>query len=114
MTAKLLFGLIPFFKDKENRQQNQGKPYGIIPAEIFFKIPNREKDKNCQRNNFLHDLKLCRRIKFMPYAIGRNLKTIFKKRYQPTRQNYYPQAGRFKTQVSIPCKRHKNVGNCQK
>ena len=47
-------------------------------------------------------------------TIGRYLKTVLEGRNQPADENCFPEWGLSEFQMSVPGKRHENVGNAEK
>lgn len=64
----------------------------MIPTKSFaFEYQRSDNNKNTQADNLLYDFELDKRewtsIFDIPYSIGRNLKTVFKKSNTPTDKN---------------------------
>lgn len=69
---------LPFFKDKENGEYNQGKTDEVIPFKLFFEVENGEEAKNDQGNHFLNGFQLCGVEGLVSDAVGWDLEAIFK------------------------------------
>src|SRR5690606_13334225 len=106
--------------NKVNRQYQQSKAYQVIHLQWSMKGERGEDYKHHQCNNLLNNFQLYQReytsVPLKTNPVGRNLKAIFKKGDQPaeendTKQRKLTEPGVFgKFEMSIPGKRHKNVG----
>src|SRR5579859_7744835 len=93
-------------KYKECCQHDAPESRHVIPLQLLAKVPHRKYRKS---DHFLDRLELCG-CKFVGAdAIGRNLKTIFKKRDPPTCQDDLPQRLAAVLEVAVPRKRHENI-----
>ena len=98
----------------ERRRDDQGKAQYVVPLERFTQIENRKAHENRQRNDLLDGFKLRGTEVAVAYAIGRHLKTVFKKSNEPADNDNVPESDFRKTQMSVPSKSHKQVGAQQK
>ena len=98
----------------ERRRDDQGKAQYVVPLERFTQIENRKAHENRQRNDLLDGFKLRGTEVAVAYAIGRHLKTVFKKSNEPADNDNVPESDFGKTQMSVPSKSHKQVGAQQK
>ena len=81
----------------------------MIPTNFLVKIEKREHAKNRERDDFLDDLKLQRRIDRTAPAVGRHLEAVFKQRDAPAHEDDDEQRLVLELQMAIPRERHENV-----
>ena len=98
----------------ERRCDNHGKAQYVVPFERFTQIKNRKAHEDRKRNDLLNGFKFGGTEVAVAYAIGRDLKTVFKKSNEPTDNDNVPESDFGKTQMSVPSKSHKQVGAQQK
>ncbi len=98
----------------ERRRDDQGKAQYVVPLERFTQIENRKAHENRQRNDLLDGFKLRGTEVAVAYAIGRHLKTVFKKSNEPADNDNVPESDFGETKMSVPSKSHKQVGAQQK
>lgn len=82
----------------------------MIPTKFFAEIEKCKHAKNRQRNDFLDDLELERRVHGAAPTVGRNLETIFKESNAPAHHDDQPQRRTFKFQMPVPGEGHEGVG----
>src|ERR1700733_11137225 len=103
----------PFLKDHRHGTYDQRKGCIVVPLQGLMKIQDGKDREYRQSNYFLNSLQL-RHAKFVrAYAVGRHLKTIFRKRDQPAQDDDLQQRRAAILQMTIPGKGHKNVGEGQ-
>ena len=105
--------LSPLVENKKDSQHHAGETRRIIPAQLLPQIKYGKYRKDSQRDEFLNRLQLRRGKLIGPDAIRRHLKAILEECDPPADKNDLPQRLAPVFQVSVPRKRHENVGNRQ-
>ena len=98
----------------ERRRDNHGKAQYVIPFERFTEIKNRKAHEDRKRNDLLNSFKFGGTEVAVAYAIGRHLKTVFKKSNETGENDKGRESDVGKTQMSVPSKSHKEVGEQEK
>lgn len=75
--------MLPLFKNKKGRENNQAEPDKMVPAEGFAEIQGGKEGENGQGNDFLNGLEFRRAEIAVADAVGGNLQQIFKKTLCP-------------------------------
>ena len=115
---------LPLLKNKKNRQCHEYKTHDVIPGKLIcFENKDCADRKYGECDHFLDHLQLEKvkgsSILFTTGAVTRNLKNIFEKCDEPADENDAEKSCILKNipflklQVTIPCKRHEEVGNDQ-
>ncbi len=97
----------------------------MVPVQrLGFETEGQDKREYYKRNALLDDLELDQvkgaTVDIGSYAVSRNHDAVLKERHAPGSQDdYYKRPVRaylhfLKLKVTVPCKRHKNIGNNQK
>src|SRR5205085_9209999 len=81
----------------------------VIPPERLTEEKIRYYGKDHQSNALLHDLQLRDAERLRAYAVGRNLKDVFKERHRPANQDHPDHRLLFVLQMTIPRYSHKDV-----
>ena len=105
--------MLPFFENKEGRENNQAEPDEVVPAEGFAEIQGGKEGENRQGNDFLNGLEFRRAEIAVAHAVGGNLQQIFEKRYAPTDHDGGEQRQRLIAQMPVPRERHEHIGKNQ-
>jgi hypothetical protein len=82
----------------------------VIPLDVFAEIPPGEHDENAQRDHFLDDFQLEGGELPVTDAVRRNLKTIFRERYQPAHHDRGEKRRLAVFQVPVLGDRHEDIG----
>jgi hypothetical protein len=100
---------LPLSKDEKDGQDNQSESNHIIPSEFLFQIQDGKSRKDNEGNHFLNRFQLGGGKLTVPDTVGRHLKTVLKKRDQPTNDNDDPQRTGLEFQVPVPSECHKDI-----
>jgi len=98
---------------KRDGGQNAHERREMVPPDFFVEIKKRKHAKDRERDDFLDDFKLQRRIDRVAPAIRRHLKTIFKQCDAPAHEDDEQQRLVLEFQMAIPRERHENVRESQ-
>lgn len=112
------------FPDKIHRQHQKNEPDKVVPFQrLVFEQQQGECGKYKQGDDLLRHFELDEgerpAVFFVTNAVGRHHQAIFHKSDQPTDEDEAEQAGfleklqMLKLEVSVPGKRHKNIGEHQ-
>ena len=99
--------------DKQDRTHDQQASPQMIPAQFLVEVSDCKQAENQQRDDLLSHLELNGSKLGGTPTVGRDLKTIFKKRNQPADQNGQREGCVFVFEVAIPREGHKKIGNGQ-
>src|SRR5690349_16845441 len=77
-------------KCERDRRQNANKRRDMIPCGLHAEIQQRENNEHSQRNDFLDDLELIRRVNIAAPTIRRHLQDVFEKRDAPAHEDDNP------------------------
>ncbi len=78
---------LPFLKDEEYGQNNQGKTHQVVPAQFLLQVQHGKAAEDHQGNYFLDCFQLVGIEDTMTDAVGGNLEAILEKSDAPTDQD---------------------------
>ena len=81
----------------------------MIPSNPLAKIEDRKSGEDRERDDFLDDLELRRRIKRVAPAIRRHHQDVFKERNAPACEDDRHERFAFEFQMPIPRERHEDI-----
>lgn len=103
----------PLAKDEKDSSQNQQKTHNVVPFELLLQVEDRKTAEDQKGDNLLDHLELSRCKLPMANTVGRHLKTVLQKGYQPAYNYSLPEWGIFELQMAIPSKRHEDIGDSE-
>jgi hypothetical protein len=104
---------LPLLKDKECGHHDKEEPHRLVPLDVLLEVENREKGKYHQSNDLLNGLELRGIEDVAAVAVGGDLKAVFKERNSPAYDCYFPEGDVLVFEVTVPRKRHEDVGDQQ-
>jgi len=87
---------------------------GVIPAQMLVEVKRDEDAEDDERHHFLNHLELNGAEVTGADAVGGNLEAVFEEGDYPAYENDFPQGFATKPEVSVPGKRHEDVGDDEK
>ena len=87
---------------------------GVIPAQVLAEVERYKDAEHDECDDFLNHLELNGAEVTGTDAVGGNLEAVFEEGDYPAYENDFPQGFATKPEVSVPGKRHEDVGDDEK
>ena len=99
---------------EEDRAHQEEPGDGVIPAQMLAEVEGDKDAEDDQGDDFLNDLELDGREAVCSDAVGRNLEAVLEECNRPTDEDHLPERLVAKAEVTVPGKRHEDVGDGEK